>query len=173
MKLNRLDPDAPRLPFSCGDADLDEFFAVDSVESAKELLSVTYAVLDEDGNVLAFVSLSNDSIKREECPRSAFERIAKLFSQRKRYSSVPTAKIGRLGVCTAKQRSGLGTEILDYLKVSFTSNNKTGCRFLVVDAYNTPKAIKFYQQNDFEFLTGKDENSETRIMYFDLKTFRP
>lgn len=135
-------------------------------------MSVTYAFFEGEA-VLGFFSVSNDSIKKEHCPGSAFKRLQRIIPQRKRYSSMPTAKIGRIGVCVAGKRSGLGTKILDYLKYSFTHNNKTGCRFLVVDAYNQDHIIAFYRKNGFEFLTGADEAEETRIMYFDLITFAP
>jgi GNAT superfamily N-acetyltransferase len=172
LELKRLDPADPRPQFTCGDADIDEFFAVDSIAGGKELLSVTYAFVDEAGEVLGFFSLSNDSIKREDLGRSTFERVLKLVPFRKRYRSMPSVKIGRIGVSQAGQRTGTGTKILDYLKAWFTVGNKTGCRFLVVDAYNTPKVVNFYTKNGFVFLHAKDEQEQTRIMYFDLITFR-
>lgn len=173
MKLKRFEPDDPRFPFCCGDNDIDEFFAVDSILGGKELMSVTYAFLHEDDDrVLGFFSVSNDAIKKEDCPRSAFERVANLVTREKRYSSMPATKIGRLGISQTEQRSGLGTAILDYLKAWFTIGNKTGCRFLIVDAYNQEIIQNFYKKNGFLFLTGTDENAITRIMYFDLKTFR-
>jgi tRNA(Met) C34 N-acetyltransferase TmcA len=84
---------------------------------------------------------------------------------------MPAAKIGRLGVASEHQRSGEGERVLNWLKVSFTHQNKTGCRFLVVDAYNTDKVKDFYLKNGFQFLTTKDEKDKTRIMYFDLMAF--
>jgi hypothetical protein len=70
---------------------------------------------------------------------------------------------------------------MDFIKSWFIDpNNKTGCRFIVVDAYNEPIPIKYYKQNDFEFLFSTedqekeymglmDENQlKTRLMYFDL-----
>jgi GNAT superfamily N-acetyltransferase len=173
LKLKRFDAAHERPPFCCGDEDLDEFFSIDSIAGAEELLSVTYGFLSEDDQILGFFSVSNDSIKKEDVPRSAFKRLIKNIPSQKRYSSMPSVKIGRLGICEAGQRSGLGTQILDYLKAWFTLRNKTGCRFLVVDAYNTPKAIGFYEKNLFSFLTSSDEKEKTRIMYFDLKRFRP
>ena len=65
----------------------------------------------------------------------------------------------------------MGTEILDAVKASFTTANKTGCRFVTVDAYNNPGTIGFYQKNGFNFLTEKDLKDDTRLMYFDLKRF--
>jgi GNAT superfamily N-acetyltransferase len=173
LELKRLDPDDPRPQFCCGDTDIDEFFAVDSIDGGKELMSVTYAFCGDQGQVLAFFSVFNDSIKKEAVPRSAFERMTGLIPRRKRYSSMPTVKIGRLGVSQAAQRTGLGSQIFDFLKAWFTVKNKTGCRFLIVDAYNSDKVVAFYQKNGFSFLTAADEKEETRIMYFDLKTFRP
>ena len=36
-----------------------------------------------------------------------------------------------------------------------------------VDAYRS--ALPFYEKNHFRYLTTKDEDDDTRIMYFDLK----
>lgn len=46
--------------------------------------------------------------------------------------------------------------------------NKTGCRFIIVDAYQN--AIPFYERNGFVMLSSRDINDETRLMYFDLIT---
>lgn len=134
---------------------------------------MTYAYVAEDsGDVLAFFSVSNDSIKREDLSRSGFRRVMEEVPHPKRYKSMPAAKIGRLGTCVKHQSSGIGTQVLDYLKVWFTVGNKTGCRFLVVDANNNTRALAFYERNGFEFLTPDDVDEGTRIMYFDLIKFR-
>lgn len=54
-------------------------------------------------------------------------------------------------------------------KLYFAINNKTGCRFLTVDAY--ADAVPFYQKNGFEPLTPDDESSPTRLLYFNLKRY--
>jgi hypothetical protein len=58
--------------------------------------------------------------------------------------------------------------------------SKTGCRFMIVDAYNTPETIAFYVRNGFKTVFSsdlqekeyrhldKDVNLTTRLMYFDL-----
>lgn len=174
MELKRLEPDDPRPPFSCGDPDIDEFFSADSRVGGQELLCVTYAFMNpETGEVVGFFSVSNDSIKKEDVPNSARKRWLRRVPHEKQYSSMPTAKIGRLGVSLVAQKSGVGTKILDFLKAWFTHENKTGCRFLVVDAYKKNEILNFYKKNGFEFLSSEDAGESTRIMYFDLKTFRP
>ncbi len=171
MELRRLESVDTRPEFSCGDEDLDEFFHKDSIEGGKELLCVTYVFVDENSEIIAYFSLSNDAIKKDDLTRSGFSRVIKYVSFAKRYSSMPAAKIGRFGIHKDKKRQGHGTFVLDYLKVWFTHSNKTGCRFLVVDAYNKDEVTSFYIKNGFKFLTTDDSSEEARIMYFDLITF--
>ncbi len=57
---------------------------------------------------------------------------------------------------------------MTFLKYFFIIKNKTGCRFLIVDAYNTPRVIKFYKKNKFILLTEEDKNKKTRSLYIDL-----
>ena len=48
------------------------------------------------------------------------------------------------------------------------TDNKTGCRFITVDAYI--EAIPFYLKNNFLELTKNDEDAtHTRLLYYDLK----
>ena len=170
--LRRLEPGQARPAFDCGDDDLNEFFAKDSVKSGRELLSVTY-VAEIGEEVVAFFSLSNDALRRNDTTRSRITRILKRVPREKRYPSMPAVKIGRLATCIARRRNNIGTELLDYLKFWFTHGNKTGCRFIIVDAYNIPRTIGFYRKNGFDFLVSGDEEDKTRLMYFDLITFAP
>ena len=52
------------------------------------------------------------------------------------------------------------------LAVSYVLENKTGCRFLTVDAYAA--AVPFYEKNGFIPLNNEDVDSATRLLYFDL-----
>lgn len=172
MALLRLEEGDPRPRLICGDPDLDEFYAVDSIEGCRQLLSVTYIWMQDD-KAVGFFSLSNDSIKKEDLSRAGIKHIFSIIPKEKRYKSMPAAKIGRLGIHEDFQSSGIGTDILDFLKAWFTQGNKTGCRFLIVDVYNKERVTRFYEKNGFTFLTTKDTGDNTRIMYFDLITFRP
>lgn len=60
-------------------------------------------------------------------------------------------------------------------------DNKTGCRFIVVDAYNEEKVLRYYERNGFILLykteeiekeyydIPQNETLKTRLLYFDLK----
>jgi len=169
--LKRLNPEDLRPPFDCDDDDLNEFFTKDSIISDRELLSVTY-VFEQNNKTIAFFSVSNDSIKKENVPPSKFKKLVKPIPHEKRYSSLPAVKVGRFAICNTMQRHGFGTALLDFIKVWFTQGNKTGCRFIIVDAYNKPRIIQFYQRNGFQFLIEEDSSDETRLMFFDLITFK-
>ncbi|MGL5561686.1 MAG: hypothetical protein ACRDCN_03560, partial [Tannerellaceae bacterium] len=47
-----------------------------------------------------------------------------------------------------------GKELLNYIKQLFITQNRTGCRFLTVDAYNNPRTLAFYKREDFEILNS-------------------
>lgn len=166
-KLIRLSVDYPIKPFDCGDSDLNEFLTNDSIKYLQGLLAVTY-LIESDNDTVAFFSLFNDKISILDTDSKTQWR--KLFRdnmpQGKRFSSYPAMKIGRLGVSINYKGQGWGTTILDYLKELFISNNRTGCRFITVDAYR--ESLGFYERNGFRFLTTKDSDLDTRLMYFDL-----
>lgn len=173
-------------PFSCEDNDLDEFFATDAFLYDSELLGRTYAWVNaaDPTQILGLVTLANDSVKAQFITSSARNRLQRSISNSKRGINYPAVLIGRLGVSTAYRNKGLniGSQIIDFIKDWFrSSDNKTGCRFIVVDAYNNERTLKFYTKNGFkplykteteerEFL-GLDANDalETRFMFFDLK----
>lgn len=52
---------------------------------------------------------------------------------------------------------------MDFIKVLFRTNNRTGCRFLIVDALNRPKTLHYYEKNGFRYLID-DERLEAKYM---------
>jgi GNAT superfamily N-acetyltransferase len=172
-KLVRLRADTEIAEFDCGDDDLNEFLAVDAQQYLAQLLTVTYLVMDCD-KLAAFFSLSNDKLTcapDDTGAKKVWNRIQRRIPNIKRRRSYPAVKIGRLGVCETMQGGGVGQQILDWLKILFLTANRTGCRFITVDAYDAPKTIHFYKANWFTFLSESDEGEDTRQMYFDLKPF--
>ena len=125
---------------------------------------------------VAFISFLNDSIRLEEETDSKKKKKTNFFRYLRRhiplpkrnYSSYPAVKIGRLGVETPYQGNSIGTLVLNMSKKLFLTQNRTGCRFVTVDAYNTPRVIEFYRDNGFDFLSDEDEKRDSRTMFFDL-----
>lgn len=157
--------------FNCGDADLNDFIRSEAGLYSLELLAVTYVVEDDTtGKMLAYFSLANDKVSLSEFDnKTEFNRFRKhRFVNEKRLKSYPAAKICRLGVSESAKGMHIGTYLLDFIKGYFVSDNKTGCRFLTVDAYSA--AVPFYLNNRFAPLNNEEGDSATRLLFYDLKT---
>lgn len=170
-RLRRLEVDERIESFDCGDADLNDFILNESFLYRNELLAVSYVMENESVNVVAYFSLANDKVSIAEFDnKTEFNRFRKQrFINQKRLKSYPAVKICRFGVDVSARNHHLGSKIINFIKGYFITNNKTGCRFITVDAYI--KAIPFYFKNDFQALTENDKNDlHTRQLYYDLKT---
>ena len=94
---------------------------------------------------------------------------------------------GQLAVSDLYCGHHVGDELLDFIKSwDIDPLNKTGCRYVIVDAVNHQKVFEYYQRNGFKFLFSSDEEEwtflhnkgqasttpiepmKTRLMYFDL-----
>ena len=175
----RLLPDHSLKSFNCGTGqicdDLNDFFHNDAKAYLLQLLTVTYLFESSDSTV-AFFSVLNDKITIEDSGEKKFFNLLSRKSKipnEKRWPSYPAVKVARLGVHLPYQGRDIGTAILDFIKMFFTEKNKTGCRYITVDAYNESRVIKFYLRNDFTFLTESDKDDPTRLMYYDLMRWIP
>ena len=173
-------------PFSCGNPDLDDFFFQDSFDYASSLFGKTYCFYITRGSSIEIIcafTVSNASIFTNRLPNARKKKIGGEIPFVKRDLIYPAVLIGRLGVNAKYQHGGerIGSYLLDFIKFWFTEpNNKTGCRYLVVDAYNTENPLTFYQKNGFKQLFSTEEQEKeyrniktseplsTRLMFFDL-----
>ena len=175
-------------PFACGHDDLDEFFRSDYKLYADKLLGKTYAfrLIDNPSKIVSIFTLSNDAIRIKQLVAEDKEQIEYVTENgEKNLRRFPGVLIGRLGTNQTLSRKGYGTAVMDFIKAWFRSNeNKTGCRFIIVDAHNNPDTIRYYEKNGFQFLYSEEINEaksmglnikrpntlplNTRLMYFDL-----
>ncbi len=172
-------------PFSCGDPDLDDFFANDAIAYEKDLMGKTYCWLLKSDNtrIVGMITLANAGIQTTHLQNNPRRKINEHIAYNKRGRTYPAVLVGRLGVDTSFQGSiyRVGAQIMDFIKSWFDGvDNKTGCRFVLVDAVNTPHTIRYYERNGFKPLFPRVENEKefygidasetlrTRMYYFDL-----
>ena len=98
--------------------------------------------------------------------KTEYNRFRNRFVNAKRIKSYPAAKSGRFAVAKSMKGNSIGSFLLDFIKSYFVVDNKTGCRFLTVDAY--ANAVPFYLKNGFVPLNDADKDDDTRLLYFDL-----
>lgn len=173
-------------PFSCGDADLDEYFEEDAFLYENELLGKSYCWINrnDDKEIVAIATLAYDGIKTFNLDNTSKNSFQRNIPHNKRHRSYPAVLIGRLGVNKLFQGKGLniGTQLMDALKYWFVDeNNKAACRYIIVDAYNSEGTLHYYTKNGFKPLYksetaeklafGIDETDvlKSRIFFFDLK----
>ena len=157
--------------FDCGDADLNDFILKESPLYRQALLAVSYIVENKQNlTVSADFSLANDKVALNDFEsKTEFNRFRKhRFVNEKRLKSYPAVKICRLGVDLSMKGQYIGTFLLNFIKSYFVIDNKTGCRFLTVDAY--AGAVPFYLKNGSIPLNDEDADADTRLLYFDLAT---
>lgn len=187
--------------FDCDKPDLNDFFCNDCINYQSELLGKTYffstkpSILDKLSSIffskkkvteiVCAFTISNESIKTELLPGSRARKIKDPLPREKHMKHYPAVLIGRLGVNIKYARQGYGQELMDFIKTWFIlPTNKTGCRFIVVDAYNESRSLDYYTKNGFNFVFSSEDQEKdhlklpstfqlkTRLMYFDLIVLR-
>lgn len=169
--------------FSCGDKDLDEFFNNDCFDFTKQLLGKTYCyrLNNNPKKVVCAFTLANASVRVSDLPNSRKKKIETDIPHVKTLKDYPAVLVARLGVSKDFRSLHIGSDVLDFIKIWFLEPyNKTGCRFILVDAYNEPSTMTFYGHNGFKtvFSTEQQEKDyrhlepqttlNTRLMYYDL-----
>lgn len=171
--------------FSCGDPDLDDFFYSDALAYEKDLMGKTYCwVLKEDiAHVVGFITLANAGIQTTHMPNNPKRHLHKSIAYNKQGRTYPAVLIGRIAVAREFQGKEfrVGSQMMDFVKDWFVADdNKTGCRYMLVDAMNSGHTLNYYERNGFkplfphikderDFYHIKDEDElKTRMYYFDL-----
>lgn len=175
-------------PFDCANKDLNDFFSNDATNYSAELLGKSYCfTLDKNPEIIVCAfTISNDSIKTTNLPNARKKKVIKDIPRPKQMRSYPAVLIGRLGVHkdfrnVENEEQRIGDQLMDFIKSWFVDGaNKTGCRFIVVDAYNEIKPLRYYNSNGFielfsteeqekEFTgVSEDQKLDTRLLFFDL-----
>ena len=163
----KLSQDTVIKPFESEDEELNDFLFNDAKNYLSSLLSVPYLIQTED-ETIAYYCLANDRVVKDDEEKATWNKLNRAIANEKRRRSYPAVKIGRLAVSKKYAGMGFGKFIIQAIREMYTDNQQSGCRFITVDAYSN--ALGFYEKNRFNYLTDKDKTSETRAMYFDLKT---
>lgn len=181
-------------PFVCGDDDMDEFFQKDALNYTRYKMGKSYCFRMKDSveTIVACFTVSNDSIRIYDLPNSRRNAMWGITHREKMLTRYPGVLVGRLAVASQFSSKGIGSEIIDFIKMWFLDDaNKTGCRFAIVDAKNELNVLHFYEKNGFKSLfpheidedlytrPPRDENDKkermlnprklrTRLMFCDL-----
>ena len=174
--------------FTCKDEDITEFFTQDYADYAYQLLGKSYCFVNPDtSEIVCAFTVANSSVKVDSLPSNLRNKLNRKIPNAKRRPQYPAVLVGQLAVSDLFSGHHVGDELLDFIKSWFIDPlNKTGCRYVIVDAVNHSKVFEYYQRNGFKFLFSSDEEEwtflhnkglepttpiepmKTRLMYFDL-----
>jgi len=172
--------------FDCGNEDLNDFFNHDAILYQRQLLGQTYFFRhDETGKIVCAFTWSPDGFKTSMLPNNRRRKVKKLIPYNKSLQSYPAFLIGRLGVSKDFNKQGIGSQLLEFIKFIAFVRYPNLIRFLLVDAYNDPSVLNYYQRNDFLFVfateeqereyhqkTGSEEILRTRYMFYDMMQWK-
>ncbi len=183
------------------DKDIEEFFKSEYKDYNRQLLGKSYCFLTREDNprLACAFSLANSSVRVDRLPNKHRNKLNRDIPNSKRRSQYPAVLIGQFAVMDDFRGLDLGTKVIDFIKSWFIDpHNKTGCRYIIVDAVNNERVLKFYKDNGFKFIFASDEEEmnymsvadnpgigakiqkwlglkkadpiyrKTRLMYFDL-----
>ena len=154
--------------FVCDDDDLEDFIRDDAGFYEDERIAFSY-VLEMDKKCIAYFSLANDCISLENFVNvTEFNRFRRRrFANSKRIKGYPAVNICRLAVGNSMKGNGVGTFLMDFIKMYLLKKGISACRFITVDA--NVNAISFYVKNGFT-LISEDVNpaAKTIPMFFGL-----
>jgi hypothetical protein len=155
--------------FDCGHEDLNDYFHSKSLKHEQELLSQSYSLTDKahPDYFIALLDFCNDGIHID-----MYKHLVDL-DEEKQYHHLPAVKLTRFGVRKELRNHDFGTHAMNLAKEMFTTDNRTGCRFLTVDSY--PESVGFYEKNDFLRFPNRSKKKpapdDNIALYFDLKRF--
>ena len=173
--------------FNCGRKDINDFFRNEALDYQKELFGKTYLFSPRDNlnTVAAAFTVANASIFTRLLPNSRQKKVGYEIRHSKGQINYPAVLLGRLGVDVRFSGFKLGRQIVEFVAQWFAGpENKSGCRHLIVDAYNEKWLLNFYEECGLKPIFGSDEQErvyrqieddaplETRLLYRDLILLR-
>ena len=160
LKIVNLEKKYDKSKFTCGYELLDNYIRKQAKQDVNRDLSACYVLIDENGIVKGYYTLSANSIKREEFSDDLVKKLPPS------YSELPTILLGRLAIDESIKGNGYGEKILlDALNRSLTISESMGSIAVVVDPIDE-KAQNFYSQYGFILLPTSGK------MFLPMKTIK-
>ena len=174
--------------FDCGRKEINQFFQNNALDYQNELFSKTYLLSPQNnlGKIAAAFTVANTCLFTRMLPNSRKKKVGYEVRHSKGPINYPAILLGQLGVDAHFAGHGLGAQIIEFVAQWFSSReNKSGCRYLIVEAYNEDRLLSFYascglkpifndveQERIYRHINNDGKPLETRLLYRDLILFR-
>lgn len=151
MKIQLLERTHIRKNFTCEEDSLNAYIRQQVSQDIRKRLSTCFVAVDNEQNVIAYYTLSSESLGRESIPDKYLKQVPKSYN-------APVILLGRLARDIKTKGTGLGEHLLlDALFRSYKlSIASIGAMAVVVDPIND-KAKEFYGKYGFEQLPDSEK----------------
>jgi ribosomal protein S18 acetylase RimI-like enzyme len=131
-----------RSQFSCGQADLDDWFQRRAGQDERRDVARVFVAVERELGVVGFYSLSSFSLELNDLPQEIARKLP-------RYGGVPAALIGRLARDVRVRGKGVGELLIaDALRRILSAASTLAVFAIVIDAKDEPAAA-FYERFGF------------------------
>ena len=140
-----------RKNFECEDESLTDYIQKQVSQDIKKGLATCFVAVDDDKNVIAYYTLTSESLGRDLIPKKYIKQVPRNYN-------APVILLGRLARDIKTKGRGLGEHLLlDALFRSYIlSKESIGAMAVVVDPINE-YAVKFYRKFGFEQLPDSEK----------------
>lgn len=148
--------------------ELMDFLTEDALDHQRRKISATQLFFHRGTHqLIGYITLSNDCVKLNKISE---DLTARFRGKGINYKSLPALKVCRLCVDDNFLRRGVGRIMIQFAMQTLSKmNERSGCRFLVLDAKrnddNLKDVIRFYKTLGFEIL--KEKGRKETPMYLD------
>jgi GNAT superfamily N-acetyltransferase len=180
--------ECPPLPtgFSCSkEPAIDTFFHEDYADYEAQLLgnSYGYYLVEDPSKLVAAFTVANSALVLDFLQSARKNKINKAIPRIKQRRQYPALLLCQVVVFDEFLSCKIGDELLAMIKeFAYNLNRSTACRYLIVEAVNKSKVVKFYERNGFALLYSSEQeeikktnrkltpegNLTTRLMMYDL-----
>ena len=134
--------DHDRAAFTCGIAELDDYFRQQASQDARRKVAAPFVMMDSTRRIVGYYTLSAYGIRSTELPPAVAKKLPK-------YPLIPATLLGRLAVSSEHQGQKLGKLLLmDALHRSWRNTVEVASVGVVAEAINEA-ARKFYLHHEF------------------------
>jgi Golgi nucleoside diphosphatase len=139
---------------------IDEFFHVDYVDYEKQLLGKSYGyyLKNDKSKLVAAFAIANSALFLDTLQSSKKNKINKEIPRVKQRRQYPALLICQLAVFDEFSSLHIGNQVMNDIKnLAILLNKTTASRFLLVEAVNEEKVLKYYENNGFDYLYSTEE----------------
>lgn len=134
--------DHDRAAFTCGIAELDNYFHQHASQDAKRKVAAPFVMVDSKRRVVGYYTLSAYGVRSTELPPAVAKKVPK-------YPQIPATLLGRLAVSHEHQGQKLGRLLLmDALYRSWKNTTQIASVGVVAEAIDNA-AREFYLHHEF------------------------